>query len=296
LKSADSRKLDLFIIQKENMETQFTIVDGLKIRFAKSVGNHAETLVLLSPLPESILAFTPIWKPLSNVCNLIAVDLPGYGHSEGRTDLFSIRAMSEFLVQILDHFDLTKSHVLGVDIGCPVSLFTAALHPDRIKSLIISGGASVYPLQVDHFLKDIIEATDLEPYKKVSPADAINGSLSELKQYHLPNEIRADYISSYGDGRLFEAFQILRSFEKDLQLLQVWLDKLPLAVQIIWGRHDSIALVENAFILNRRLPNSKLKILNTGHYAWEDGWEEFAAIIEEWLEKDITIRENALDF
>jgi len=81
-----------------------------------------------------------------------------------------------------------------------------------------------------------------------------------------------------------------------LQLLQVWLDKLPLAVQIIWGRHDSIALVENAFILNRRLPNSKLKILNTGHYAWEDGWEEFAAIIEEWLEKDITIRENALDF
>jgi pimeloyl-ACP methyl ester carboxylesterase len=278
------------------METQFTIVDGLKIRFAKNSGDHAETLVLLSPLPESILAFTPIWKRLSVVCNLLAIDLPGYGHSQGRADLYSVRAMSEFLVQILEHFDLTKTHVLGPDIGCPISLFTAALYPDRIKSLIICGGASVYPLQVDHFLKDIIEATDLEPYKKVSPTDAINGSLSELKHYHLPDEIRADYISSYADGRLFEAFQILRSFEKDLELLQVWLDKLPVAVQIIWGRHDPIALVENAFILNRRLPNSKLKIMDTGHYAWEDGWEEFAAIIEEWLEKGISIRENASDF
>jgi pimeloyl-ACP methyl ester carboxylesterase len=278
------------------MKTQFTIVDGLKIRFAKSGGDHLETLVLLSPLPESILAFTPIWKRLSLVCNLLAIDLPGYGHSQGRVDLYSVRAMSEFLVQILDHFDLIKPHVVGVDIGCPVSLFTAALHPERIKSLIICGGASVYPLQVDHFLKDIIEATDLEPYKKVSPEDAINNSLSELKQYHLLDEIRADYISSYTDGRLFEAFQILRSFEKDLQLLQVWLDKLPVAVQIIWGRHDPIALVENAFILNRRLPNSKMNILNTGHYAWEECWEEFAAIIEEWLEKDISIRGNALDF
>jgi pimeloyl-ACP methyl ester carboxylesterase len=278
------------------METQFTIVDGLKIRFAKSSGDHAETLVLLSPLPESILAFTPVWERLSLVCNLLAIDLPGYGHSQGRDDLYSVLAMSKFLVQILDHFDLTKPHVVGVDIGCPVSLFTAALHPERIKTLIICGGASVYPLQVDHFLKDIIEASDLEPYKKVSPADAINDSLSELKHYHLPNEIRADYISSYADGRLFDAFQILRSFEKDLQLLQVWLDKLPVAVQIIWGRHDPIALVENAFILNMRLQNSKLNILNTGHYAWEEGSEEFAAIIEEWLGKDITIRENALDF
>jgi pimeloyl-ACP methyl ester carboxylesterase len=278
------------------METQFTIVNGLKIRFAKSSEDHAETLLLLSPLPESILAFTPIWNRLSVVCNLLAIDLPGYGHSQGRADLYGVRAMSDFLVQILDHFDLRKIHVLGPDIGCPISLFTAALYPDRIKSLIICGGAAVFPLQVDHFLKDIIEAADMEPYKKVLPADAINGSLSELKQYHLPDEIRADYISSYADGRLFEAFQILRSFKKDLQLLQVWIDKLPVAVQIIWGRHDPIALVENAFILNRRLPNSKLNILETGHYAWEEEWEAFATIVEDWLEKDITIRNNALDF
>jgi pimeloyl-ACP methyl ester carboxylesterase len=278
------------------METQFTFINGLKIRFAKSLGNYSETLVLLSPLPESILAFTPICKSLSAVCNLIAVDLPGYGQSEGRSDLYSVKAMSEFLVQILDHFDLRKSNILGVDIGCPISLFTAALHPERVKSLIICGGASVYPLQVDHFLKDIIEAKDLEPYKKVSPADAVNSSLSELKHYQLPDEIRADYIASYSKGRLFNAFQMLRSFEKDLQLLQVWLDKLPVPVQIIWGRHDPIALVENGFVLNRRLPNSKLNILDTGHYAWEDGWEEFAAIVEDWLEGEIAIRNNALDF
>jgi pimeloyl-ACP methyl ester carboxylesterase len=278
------------------METQFTIVDGLKIRFAKSNGDHAETLVLLSPLPESILAFTPMWKRLSLVCNLLAIDLPGYGHSDGRADLYGVRAMSEFLVHILDHFDLTKIHVLGLDIGCPISLFTAALHPEKIKSLIVCSGACVYPLQVDHFLKDIIEATDLEPYKKVSSADAINGSLSELKKYHLPDEIRADYITAYENGRLFDAFQILRSFEKDVQLLQVWLDKLPVAVQIIWGRHDPIALVENAYVLNRRLPNSKLHILETGHYAWEEESEAFATIVEDWIGKSITIGDNALEF
>jgi pimeloyl-ACP methyl ester carboxylesterase len=154
----------------------------------------------------------------------------------------------------------------------------------------------VYPLLVDHFLKDIIETKDLEPYKKVSPTDAINSSLSELKHYILPDDIRADYIASYADGRLFDAFKMLRSFEKDLQLLQVWLDKLPVTVQIIWGRHDPIALLENAYVLNRRLPNSKLDILDTGHYAWEDGSEEFAAIVETWLLGEIAIRDNAFDF
>jgi pimeloyl-ACP methyl ester carboxylesterase len=265
------------------METQFANIDGLNIRFAKSVGAGKETLVLLSPLPESIMAFTPIWKQLSGVCNLIAVDLPGYGHSEGRLGLYGVRAMSEFLIQILDHFELEKTHILGPDIGSPISLFAAALHPERVKSLIISGGASVFPLQVDHFLKDIIDAVDLESYKGVSAADAVNGSVSELKHYHLPDEIRQDYIDSYSGGRLLDAFQILRSFKNDLQSLSPWLDHLQVPVQIIWGARDSIALVENAFVLNRRLPNSKLKVLETGHYAWEDGWEQFAAIVEEWL-------------
>jgi pimeloyl-ACP methyl ester carboxylesterase len=39
----------------------------------------------------------------------------------------------------------------------------------------------------------------------------------------------------------------------------------------------------NGEYLHERLPNSKLDILDTGHYAWEDVADQYAAIISAWV-------------
>ena len=83
-------------------QVQFRIVDGVRIRYADSGGGPAPVVLLTSPWPESIYAFAPIWATLAEHGRLFAVDLPGFGASEARDDLFSPRAMGEFLAELID--------------------------------------------------------------------------------------------------------------------------------------------------------------------------------------------------
>src|SRR4030095_10363695 len=105
-------------------------IDGLSIRYAESEDRDIHAL-LLSPWPESVFAFEPTWSRLAEHAHLVAVDLPGFGHSEGRDSLFSPRSMGEFLVSVADAFGLDRPHVVGPDVGTSAALFAAALHPGR---------------------------------------------------------------------------------------------------------------------------------------------------------------------
>ena len=74
-------------------EPKFTVHDGLRIRYVASRKPSAESVMLLSPWPESIYAFIRMWPRLSERFSLAAVDLPGFGQSDGRADLMSPRRM-----------------------------------------------------------------------------------------------------------------------------------------------------------------------------------------------------------
>ena len=50
-------------------------------------------MVLFSPWPESIYAYAPMWPHLESRFSLTAIDLPGFGRSGGRPDLYSPRAL-----------------------------------------------------------------------------------------------------------------------------------------------------------------------------------------------------------
>jgi pimeloyl-ACP methyl ester carboxylesterase len=46
-------------------EVRFRTVDSVRIRYADSGGSHEPTIMLTSPWPESLYAFTPIWETLA---------------------------------------------------------------------------------------------------------------------------------------------------------------------------------------------------------------------------------------
>jgi pimeloyl-ACP methyl ester carboxylesterase len=87
-----------------DMRIGFRAVDGLQIRFAESDSSAGPRIILTSPWPESLLAFERIWSRLSSTARVMAVDLPGFGRSEGRTDLLSPVTMGEFGVLDTGHF------------------------------------------------------------------------------------------------------------------------------------------------------------------------------------------------
>jgi pimeloyl-ACP methyl ester carboxylesterase len=265
-----------------SIRTQFRTIDGLSIRYAESDARDDHAL-LLSPWPESLFAFEPIWLRLAERTHLVAVDLPGFGHSQRSDALLSPRAMGGFLARLADAFGLEHPHVVGPDIGTGASLFAAALYPGRFRSLVVGSGGAAIPLQLGSVLKDWVEAPDLERYRSANPRQIVETALTaDIERYALPDHVREDYLSSYEGDRFVESMRYVRSYPVELPILRDLLPDIQTPVQIIAGARDPAVPPVNAEYLHERLPNSKLDLIDTGHFAWEDGADEYAALVTSW--------------
>jgi pimeloyl-ACP methyl ester carboxylesterase len=259
-------------------------IDGLSIRYARAPRAGAETLMLLSPWPESLLAFLPIWDSLTERYDVLALDLPGFGRSEGRPDVIAPEAMGNFVVSAARHFGLEKPHAIGPDIGTSSLLFAAANHPDVFASITIGSGGAAYPLEVGSTLKELIAAPSLEPLMKIDIKQLIDGVLGGLRNYAVPDFVRDDYIASYsGEGRFAESARLVRRYPQELPLLKQRLGDISTPVLIIAGRHDPYVPVSNGQFLVDRLPAARLEIVDTGHLVWEDAAETYAKLVIDWV-------------
>jgi pimeloyl-ACP methyl ester carboxylesterase len=256
-------------------------IDGLSIRFAESEDRDTDAL-LLSPWPESLFAFESLWSRLAEHTHLVAIDLPGFGHSERRNALLSPRAMGGFVIRVADAFGLDNPHIIGPDIGTGAALFAAALYPGRLRSLVVGSGGTAYPLQLGGALKDWVEAPDLDGIRNTDPRKIVTGALTDIKRYQLPDAVREDYLSSYEGDRFVESTRYARTYPTDLPALRDLLPEIQTPVQIIAGRQDSAVPPVNAEFLHDRLPNSKLDIIDAGHFTWEDAADEYATIVTNW--------------
>jgi pimeloyl-ACP methyl ester carboxylesterase len=264
-----------------SIQMEFRVIDGLSVRFAES-GDQSDTALLLSPWPESLLAFEPMWSRLAKDMHLVAVDLPGFGHSQRRDALLSPRAMGEFVIQVADAFGLESPHVVGPDIGTAASLFAAARHPGRLRSLVVGSGGTAVPLQLGSPLNDWIDASDLDRFRAADPRQIVAGVLSSIERYALPDPVREDYLSSYEGDRFVESMRYARTYPAELPALRDLLPQVQTPVQIVAGGRDRAVPPVNAEFLHQRLPHSKLDIIDAGHFTWEDGADQYAALVTTW--------------
>jgi pimeloyl-ACP methyl ester carboxylesterase len=265
------------------IQPQFRTIDGLSIRYAESEDRDDHAL-LLSPWPESLFAFEPTWARLAEHTHLVAIDLPGFGHSQRRDSLLSPQAMGEFVIRVADAFELASPHMIGPDVGTAAALFAAALYPGRFRSLIVGGGPAAFPLQLGGVLKDWVEAPDLEGYRRTDPRQIVAGVLTCIERYALLDFVREDYLSSYQGDRFIESMRYVRSYPTELRVLGDLLPQIQSPVQIIAGARDPVVPAVNAEFLDQRLPNSKLNIIDAGHFTWEDAANEYAALATSWWE------------
>jgi pimeloyl-ACP methyl ester carboxylesterase len=259
-------------------EVQFRTVGGVRVRYADSDGSREPVVLLTSPWPESVYAFAPIWATLSEHARLFAVDLPGFGASEARDDLFSPRAMGDFLAQLIAEAELGRPHLVAPDVGTSAALFAAAAHPERIASVIVGTGGTAVPLQLGEPLKSWVLDPDLDKYRQMDPR-AIVGAAVDTNAGGVPDDIRADYLDCYDGDRFVESMRYVRRYPEELPALAELLPEIATPVTIINGRHDRVVPLANAEFLDERLPNSRLEVMDAGHFIWEEKPGEYASIV-----------------
>ena len=241
---------------------------------------------MLSPWPESVLAYEPMWARLADHAHLAAIDLPGFGRSESRDDVMTPRAMGEFIVRAADAFALEKPHVIAPDVGTAAALFAAAAHPGRFRSLVVGSGGTAVPIQLGDPLREWVFAPDLEPYRRLGGRPIVERALQTLERYAVSHAAREDYLASYDGDRFADSMRYAQAYRTELEILRDTLPRIDTPVQIITGRRDRVVPPVNSEFLHERLPNSELHLLDSGHFAWEDAADEYASLVEAWWDRN----------
>ena len=261
-------------------QVHFQIVDGVRIRYADTGGPQNRTLLLTSPWPESVYAFSRIWATLSDHARLFAVDLPGFGASQRRDDLLSPRAMGEFLAQLIADAELGTPHIVAPDVGTSAALFAAAAHPERIAGAIVGSGGAAVPIQLGGSLRSWVLDPDLDKFRAMDPRAIVNASLDNVAG-GVPDESREDYLACYDGDRFVESMRYVRRYPEELPTLAELLPEIATPVTIINGRNDQVVPLVNAEFLDERLPNSRVVVIEGGHFIWEEAPAEYASAILE---------------
>jgi pimeloyl-ACP methyl ester carboxylesterase len=266
---------------KSAIRIQYRTIDGLQIRFAESEQKDDHAL-LLSPWPESLFAYDQMWDRLGEHSHLVAVDLPGFGHSERRDSLLAPRAMGEFVVKLADEFGLEHPDTVGPDIGTGALLFAAADNPGRFRSIVLGSGGASFPLELGGILNDWVAAPDTEGMRGIDSRIIVNGALSGLERYQLPESVREDYLCAYDGDRFVESMAYVRAYPAELPILGELLPHIDTPVEIIGGLWDWAVPPSNHRYLHQRLPNSRLDLIDAGHFTWEDAPDEYADLVTSW--------------
>ena len=116
-------------------------VDGVSIFYREAGPKDTPTLLLLHGLPSSSRMFEPLFARLADRFHLVALDYPGFGHSDAPPPK-EFSYTFDNIARVMDHFTtealhLTKYTLYMQDYGGPVGFRMALEHPDRIEALIV---------------------------------------------------------------------------------------------------------------------------------------------------------------
>jgi pimeloyl-ACP methyl ester carboxylesterase len=257
---------------------QFRTIDGVRVRCADTEGTRKQTIVLTSPWPESLYAFTPIWATLSEHARLFAVDLPGFGASERRDKLLGPKAMGGFLARLVAEAGLGRPHLVAPDVGTAAALFAAAENPGLFASLTVGAGGTRVPIQLGEPLASWVLNPDFDKYRTMDPRTIVGAALDTIPG-GLANDIRADYLDCYIGDRFVESMKYVRSYPRELPLLADLLPRIDTPATIIAARNDRVVPLANAEFLYELLPAGRLVFLDAGHFAWEEAPAAYASAI-----------------
>jgi pimeloyl-ACP methyl ester carboxylesterase len=264
--------------------TYFRVCDGVRVRYADTKANSDTAVLMLAPWPETLWAFRRIWDRVTTLGRVVALEMPGFGHSDqSRPELIAPNGSGEFLARLIEEWGLGAPHIVGPDVGTASALFLAAKAPERVTSLTIGGAAVRFPIDSGGALKDVIEAPSLDVVRGLDARTNIGYAVQAGASSESEPEVHEDYVSAYDLGRFAESARFVRHYPEQNPILRDLLPTITTPTQIVAGQHDELVPWSNAEYLHELLPHSELHPLDAGHFAWEEAADEYGRLVADWV-------------
>jgi len=233
---------------------------------------NGEPLVLLHGLFGALSNFQSLIEYFRNYYKVIVPMLPLLEMDILHT---SVGGLAKFVNRFLESRQLKDVHLLGNSLGGHVGLVHILKHPERIRSLILTGSSGLfengmgdsYPKRGDYeYIKRKTELTFYDP--KMATKELV------------------DEVYSITNNRL-KVIKIIALAKSAIRNnLGEELNQIKQPTLLIWGNNDTITPPFVAREFNRLIPNSELYFVDKcGHAPMMEVPDEFNAILHKFLKK-----------
>jgi pimeloyl-ACP methyl ester carboxylesterase len=233
--------------------------------------------------------------PFAATNRLIAVDLPGFGHSPGFGGEISMEGYARLMVGLLSELGIARASVVGNSMGGLIAAELAAAHPDRVERLVLisAAGMSTYRDRLTRSTLPAVRRLDrllaLGAAWSAANSDSITRrprlrelALKGIMRHpsRLSPQLAAEQVRGAGTDGFLGALDAI--IEYDVR------DRLPLIscpTLIVWGTNDRLISVRDAERFAAAIKGSRRVIYaDTGHTAMLERPHQFNRLLREFLD------------
>jgi 2-hydroxy-6-oxonona-2,4-dienedioate hydrolase len=233
-------------------------------------GDGGQPIILLHGLMGGVENFGEMVDFISEEYKVYGLDLKLF---EGRILKVSVKSLSDYLYEFMNHLGLSSAVLLGNSMGGHIALIFSKEHPEMVDSMILTGSSGLYESAMgDSFPRRgdkgyIRTKTEEVFYDPAVATDELVDRVFEIAN----NRISILKLLGYAKSA------IRHNMAEDIP-------NFTMPVCLIWGEHDKVTPPKVADEFHSLLPNSELHWMPLcGHAAMWEHPEEFSKIVLKFL-------------
>lgn len=244
--------------------------------YYETLGNHSKSLLILPGWGDTRNTFTNLSAFLSNYFTVYIIDYPGFGNSTFPSRDLTIFDYSDLIYEFIKELNLDDPILIGHSFGGRIITVLTGYYQYKFSNIILMDSAGIKPKTT---IKKLLHKLSYKIAKKI-------GKL-------LPKKHQKKYYKNLFNKYASTDYQALpinmrKTFQNVINTdLKNYLKYINSKVLIIWGSNDYDTPIKDAKIINNKIKNSELIIIdNVGHFPYLERAKLINAICYEQL-KDV---------
>jgi pimeloyl-ACP methyl ester carboxylesterase len=224
---------------------------------------------------------------------VIAMDLPGFGHSPMPSEKVSISGYGRIVDELLDTLGIDRAVIVGNSMGGFIGAEVAIQFGTRVEKLVLVSAAGI---SIEHQRNEpvlrVLELLDdwliLSGGWAATRSDALSGrprirrqimKLVAHRAEKLPAPLIAEQVKGSGKPGFVPALDALTDYP-----IRDRLADIECPVLVLWGEKDRLVPVKDAYEFGRLIPHARVVVWpETGHVAMLERPDAFNALVDEFI-------------
>ena len=242
------------------------IYKDISINYVYYDNKSKTNLIYLHGWGQNIEMMMPIAKPFIKNCNVLVLDLPGFGDSMEPNEVWDIYDYADMLHYITKELKINNPIIIGHSFGGKVAICYSLKY--KTNKLVLL--ASPYRKSIQK------ESMKLKLLKSLKNVPGLNKLENTAKKY-------------FGSTDYKNASEMMRKIlVKHVNLdLTNELDKIKCPTLLIWGTNDTAVPYEDAIFLEKNISNCGLVTYEgCSHYAYIERLNQTINVINSFIGSD----------